>query len=129
MIALDFTCLPTFHAKVRARISSAVGLLFVTIFNSFSSSSIISLSWTRSPPLTFFISNPPGWYLARMGVCKSLRFLLPFNATSASGVYPGAITASMTWADEQLGVVRSPQVTGWIIVFFLVLASAVLAFL
>jgi len=31
----------------------------------------------------------------------------------------------LTWADEQLGVVRSPQVTGWIIVFFLVLAVAV----
>jgi len=31
----------------------------------------------------------------------------------------------LTWADEQLGVVRSPQVTAWIVVFFAALAIAV----
>lgn len=31
----------------------------------------------------------------------------------------------LTWADEQLGVVRSPRVTAWIVVFFAVLAVAV----
>ncbi len=31
----------------------------------------------------------------------------------------------LTWADEQLGVVRSPRVTAWIVLFFAVLAVAV----
>jgi len=31
----------------------------------------------------------------------------------------------LTWADEQLGVVRSPRVTAWIVLFFLALAVAV----
>ena len=31
----------------------------------------------------------------------------------------------LTWADEQLGVVRSPRITGWIVLFFVVLAVAV----
>lgn len=31
----------------------------------------------------------------------------------------------LTWADEQLGVVRSPSVTAWIIIFFAVLAVAI----
>lgn len=31
----------------------------------------------------------------------------------------------LTWADEQLGVVRSPRITGWIVVFFVILAVAV----
>ncbi|OGK80900.1 MAG: hypothetical protein A2X52_15595 [Candidatus Rokubacteria bacterium GWC2_70_16] len=31
----------------------------------------------------------------------------------------------LTWADEQLGVVRSPQVTAWIVVFFAVFAVVV----
>ena len=31
----------------------------------------------------------------------------------------------LTWADEQLGVVRSPRVTAWIVLFFAVLAMAV----
>lgn len=31
----------------------------------------------------------------------------------------------LTWADEQLGVVRSPRVTAWIVLFFVALAVAV----
>jgi len=31
----------------------------------------------------------------------------------------------LTWADEQLGVVRSPRITGWIVLFFVALAVAV----
>ncbi len=31
----------------------------------------------------------------------------------------------LTWADEQLGVVRSPRVTAWIVVFFAALAAGV----
>ena len=31
----------------------------------------------------------------------------------------------LTWADEQLGVVRSPRITGWIVLFFVALAGAV----
>ena len=31
----------------------------------------------------------------------------------------------LTWADEQLGVVRSPRITAWIILFFVALAVAV----
>ena len=36
-----------------------------------------------------------------------------------------AAFVALTWADEQLGVVRSPRVTAWIIVFFVVVAVAV----
>jgi ferredoxin len=31
----------------------------------------------------------------------------------------------LTWADEQLGVVRSPRVTAWIVIFFVALAIAI----
>jgi len=31
----------------------------------------------------------------------------------------------LTWADEQLGVVRSPQVTAWIVLFFAAVALGV----
>jgi ferredoxin len=36
-----------------------------------------------------------------------------------------AAFVTLTWADEQLGVVRSPRVTAWIIVFFVVVAVTV----
>ncbi|MBI4635783.1 MAG: 4Fe-4S binding protein [Candidatus Rokubacteria bacterium] len=36
-----------------------------------------------------------------------------------------AMFVLLTWADEQLGVVRSPRVTAWIVVFFATLALAV----
>jgi ferredoxin len=36
-----------------------------------------------------------------------------------------AMFVLLTWADEQLGVVRSPRVTAWIVIFFAVMAVAV----
>jgi len=36
-----------------------------------------------------------------------------------------ALFVLLTWADEQLGVVRSPQVTAWIVIFFAALALGV----
>ncbi|MBI2528397.1 MAG: 4Fe-4S binding protein [Candidatus Rokubacteria bacterium] len=49
------------------------------------------------------------------------RLPKPFrNISWATGMF-----VLLTWADEQLGVVRSPQVTAWIVVFFAVFAVAV----
>ncbi|MBI4609250.1 MAG: 4Fe-4S binding protein, partial [Candidatus Rokubacteria bacterium] len=52
---------------------------------------------------------------------SSRRLPKPFrNIWWATGMF-----VLLTWADEQLGVVRSPRVTAWIVLFFAALAAAV----
>ena len=58
------------------------------------------------------------WTARLAGACR--RLPRPFrNIWWATGAF-----VLLTWADEYLGVVRSPRVTAWIVVFFLALTVA-----
>src|SRR4030065_289517 len=94
-MALDFTCLHTFHAKRRASISSSVGTRFVTTLRDAGDRTCRSLPWRRSPPLTFFISCPGSPPQRKTPpVSRRRRLTFPERTLRASLLYAGAVTAS-----------------------------------
>ena len=83
-IALDLTCFATTHPNRSDFNSSAEGLSFVTNFRSDSVIRTRSLSCTKMPPTTFFMSrslDPEAW--AKPFTSRSRRFFLVLNASSA----------------------------------------------